>query len=285
VPSAGALAAATVDATDALVLVCDAGGRVLLANPALQRFTGLPAAELTGRFLWDVLVIPEEVARARAAVTEAITGTPRLPREVTWLAAGGVRRRVELQSSVLRRGGLPFATSFVGIDVTEQRSREDVLRRRATTDALTGLVNRGALFEVLNRLLADRDGGRCGLLFCDLDGFKAVNDHHGHRAGDSVLRGTADRLRAVAAAGDVVGRLGGDEFGVLLVQTDEEAARRKAATLAAAIEARPLLWQGQEITLSAAYGTHSFAGAENAAAVLDAADRAMYDCKRAARER
>jgi diguanylate cyclase (GGDEF)-like protein len=79
---------------------------------------------------------------------------------------------------------------------------------------------------------------------------------------------------------DVVGRLGGDEFGVLLVQTDEETAARKADFLAEAIRARVLFWQGKEIVLSAAYGVHSFRGDENAAEVLDAADRAMYERKK-----
>jgi cyclic di-GMP phosphodiesterase Gmr len=189
-----------------------------------------------------------------------------------------VRRQVELQSSVLRRAGRPFATSFVGIDVTEQRTREDALRQRATTDALTGLVNRGALFEVLNRLLADRAGGRCGLLFCDLDGFKAVNDRHGHRAGDSVLRGTADRLRAVAAAGDVVGRLGGDEF-VLVRPGGDEAAMR---ALAAAMEARmaePFDDAVRGLTVSVSTGTAVDLPGETADDLMARADAEMYGVK------
>jgi cyclic di-GMP phosphodiesterase Gmr len=215
VPSAGTLAQATIESTAALVLVCDGDGRVLLANPALQEFTGRPSADLVGRVLWEILVIPEEAHLARAAVAEAMTGTHRLPREVTWLAAGGVRRQVELQSSVLLEDGRPYATAFVGIDVTVQREREEQLRRQATTDALTGLANRGVLFQALAASLDPARGVPTGVLFCDVDQFKAINDGFGHQAGDRVLIETAARLREVAGADDVVARVGGDEFVLL----------------------------------------------------------------------
>ncbi len=80
---------------------------------------------------------------------------------------------------------------------------------------------------------------------------------------------------------DVVGRLGGDELGVLLVQTDRELAEQKAAQLAAAVAAQPLVWQGQEIPLGVSYGVYAFTGGENAGDALDAAYRAMYQAKRA----
>jgi diguanylate cyclase (GGDEF)-like protein/PAS domain S-box-containing protein len=215
VPSAGTLAQATIESTAALVLVCDGAGRILLANPALQEFTGRSGADLLGRPLWEILVVPEEVHLAREAVTEAMTGTHRVPREVTWLAAGGVRRQIELQSSVLREDGRPYATAFVGIDVTAQRQREEELRYQATTDALTGLANRGALFQELEASLDPACGAPSGVLFCDVDEFKAINDRFGHQAGDRVLVETAARLREVAGADDVVARVGGDEFVLL----------------------------------------------------------------------
>jgi diguanylate cyclase (GGDEF)-like protein len=79
---------------------------------------------------------------------------------------------------------------------------------------------------------------------------------------------------------DVVGRLGGDELAVLLVQTDQPLAEQKAAQLAAAVGATPLVWQGQAIPLGVSYGVYSFRGGENAGDALDAADRAMYRAKR-----
>jgi cyclic di-GMP phosphodiesterase Gmr len=272
---AAELAQATVLATAALVVVVDGRGRILLTNPALQAFTGRTAEELSGRPLWDVLVIPEEVALAEVAVTEAVSGTPRLPREVTWLAAGGVRRQVELQSSVLTRDGVPYAAAFVGIDVSDQRAREQSLLRRATTDALTGLANRGALFEAL----AGAVGTGCGLIFCDLDGFKDVNDLHGHAAGDRVLRETAARLRALAAPDDVVARLGGDEFVLLRPVTDgpDLAALAEAVRVAMAAPFDRAL-PGLRVTAS--LGAAVSRPGDSADELMARADSEMYAAKR-----
>jgi diguanylate cyclase (GGDEF)-like protein/PAS domain S-box-containing protein len=277
-----ALAQATVDATAALVLVCDERGRILLANPALQQFTGRRSEELVGRLLWEILVIPEEVALAETAVTEAMSGTPRLPREVTWLAAGQVRRQVELQSSVLERDGVCYATAFVGIDVTEQRAREKSLLERATTDALTGLANRGALFEALAGVLdagsGQPAGSRCGLLFCDLDDFKRINDAYGHGAGDRVLAEAAARLRGLAAAGDVVARLGGDEFVLLRPAADAPS----LAALADAVRARmtaPFDQAVPGLVVSTSTGTALARPGDTADELMARADSAMYGAK------
>jgi cyclic di-GMP phosphodiesterase Gmr len=272
------LALAAVEATAALVLVCDGLGRILLVNPALQAFTERPTEELVGGLLWDVLVIPEEVSLAEAAVTDAMSGTHRLPREVTWLAAGGVRRQVELQSSVLSRDGVPYATAFVGIDVTEQRAREESLLSRATTDELTGLANRAALFQALGQLLAQGDAGRCGVLFCDLDDFKGVNDAHGHAAGDRVLVAAAVRLRELAAPGDVVARLGGDEF--VLLRPAADPARLEA--LADAVRdrmAEPFSEVASGLRVSASIGSAVGLSGDTADELLARADSAMYGAK------
>jgi cyclic di-GMP phosphodiesterase Gmr len=273
------LTTAVVEATAALVLVCDGRGRILLANPALQTFTGCAADELVGRPLWEVLVIPEEAVLAEEAVTEAMSGTHRLPREVTWLAAGGMRRQVELQSSVLVRDGVPYATAFVGIDVTEQRAREQSLLRRATTDALTGLANRGALFDALADLLGQRGSTPgCGLLFCDLDDFKAINDAHGHGAGDRVLVEAAARLRAVAGPDDVVARLGGDEF-VLLRPAAEATALAALVQAVRTAMAAPFDRVVPGLRVSASTGVALEQSGDTADDLMARADSAMYGAK------
>jgi diguanylate cyclase (GGDEF)-like protein len=183
--------------------------------------------------------------------------------------------------------GLMGEVDHLRRQLEDAQSRISYLERLADEDALMPIANRRAFVRELSRMLsfAERYGTPVSIVYFDLNGLKRINDEHGHAAGDAALQHVARTLVESIRNSDIVGRLGGDEFGVLLVQTDEETARRKAETLAVAIATRPLLWQGQEIALSAAYGTHSFTGAENAASVLDAADRAMYDCKRAGRER
>ena len=171
-------------------------------------------------------------------------------------------------------------------ELDESRNRIAFLERLADEDSLMPIANRRAFVRELSRMMAfaQRYGTPASIVYFDLDGLKAVNDMHGHAAGDAALQHIAQILVDSVRNTDVVGRLGGDEFGVLLVQTDEETAINKADTLAEAIRSRPLVWQGQEITLSAAYGAHSFRGNENAAEALDAADRAMYERKKKRRD-
>jgi len=167
-------------------------------------------------------------------------------------------------------------------ELEESRNRIAFLERLADEDSLMPIANRRAFVRELSRMMAfaQRYGTPASIVYFDLDGLKAVNDVHGHAAGDAALQHIAQILLDSVRNTDVVGRLGGDEFGVLLVQTDEETAINKADTLAEAIRSRPLIWQGNEIILSAAYGAHSFRGTENAAEALDAADRAMYERKK-----
>jgi diguanylate cyclase (GGDEF)-like protein len=168
----------------------------------------------------------------------------------------------------------------------EARTRISHLERLADEDALMPIANRRGFVRELSRMMsfARRYGTPSSIVYFDVDGLKAINDRYGHAAGDAALQHVGRVLVENVRSSDVVGRLGGDEFAVLLVQTDPATAEGKAAVLSAAIEAQPLLWQGEEIPLSAAYGTHGFTGGEeNAADALDAADRAMYGQKRARR--
>jgi cyclic di-GMP phosphodiesterase Gmr len=274
-----ALALAALDATAALVLICDDRGGILLANPALQRFAGRAAADLLGHCFWDVVTIPEEVELAQAALEEAMAGRERLPREVDWLAAGGRRRRVELQSSVLvDTAGRPYATAFVGIDVTAQRERAEEIHRQATTDSLTGVANRGVAVETLRRHLDIAGGGGCGLLFLDLDDFKGVNDRLGHVAGDRVLVEAAARLRELAGPDDVVARFGGDEFVLLRPGADSA----ELSVLAESLEARmraPFAVVPERLVVGVSIGTATGCPGEDTDEVLSRADREMYGVK------
>lgn len=279
-PSAAQLAHALVAATEALVCVLDGDGRILLANTALERFTGRGAADLMTRYLWDVLVIPEEVALAQAAVADAMAGgqSP-LPKEVDWLAAHGHRRRVALQSSVLvDEAGRAYATAFVGIDVTEQREREALSHLRASTDPLTGVGNRRVVFEVLQQHLDAGTGGGCGLLFCDVDQFKVVNDQHGHAAGDQLLVVLAGRLLDLAGPADVVARLGGDEFVLLAPGADPEALAALVRQVGQRMRA-PVETSAGPLPIGVSVGSAIGRPGENPDELMARADRDMYGTK------
>jgi diguanylate cyclase (GGDEF)-like protein len=153
----------------------------------------------------------------------------------------------------------------------------------ADRDALTPLLNRRAFVRELGRAIAfiQRYGGPASLIYFDLDGLKAVNDRFGHAAGDAALVAVAQQLSANVRESDTVGRLGGDEFGVILVHADIASAAAKAAELAQAIESEPVPCGEWLIPLKISYGLRKIAPGLGPEQVLAAADAAMYARKRA----
>ncbi|SDY11315.1 cyclic di-GMP phosphodiesterase Gmr [Modestobacter sp. DSM 44400] len=274
-----ALSRAFVEATRSLVCVVDGEGRILLANPALQRFTGRSPDELVGHRFWDVFVVPEHVLLAEDAVVRAMASGVAFPQEGDWLAADGERRRVAMQNDVLTDAdGRPWGIACVGLDVTEQRRREEQLHLRAQTDLLTGLPNRRALFDVLGRMLDPPVGGSCGILFCDLDEFKSVNDEYGHAVGDALLTEVARRLLAVAESGDVVVRFGGDEFVLVCSHADDTRLRALAARVVDRVCA-PVAGPDGPLAVGVSVGTAAARPGEGPDELISRADRAMYGAK------
>ena len=171
-------------------------------------------------------------------------------------------------------------------ELARARLRIATLERLAYEDALTPVANRRAFVRQLTRMIAytRRYGASASLVYFDVNNMKQINDEYGHPAGDAALRHVATVLRDNIRSSDVAGRLGGDEFGIILAQTDQAQAHAKAAALAAAIQATPLRWGEHAIPVSVAYGVHAFAGTDDPQHAIEAADRAMYQRKRAAHE-
>jgi diguanylate cyclase (GGDEF)-like protein len=165
--------------------------------------------------------------------------------------------------------------------VTQSRLAE--MERLADEDALAPISNRRAFLRELARAIAhiERYGSSKSLLYFDVNGMKAINDAYGHPAGDAALVHVALVLKANIRSSDLIGRLGGDEFGVLLIQADRVTAWRKADALAAIVARTPFIWQGRAIPLSVAYGACAVHAGMEPSAVIAAADREMYANKRA----
>jgi diguanylate cyclase (GGDEF)-like protein len=167
-------------------------------------------------------------------------------------------------------------------ELEDARARIIQLERLADEDSLAPIANRRAFVRELSRMIAftRRYGPPSSVIYFDVNGMKQINDTHGHPAGDAALRHVAEILSNNVRESDIVGRLGGDEFGVILAQTNQEQANAKASSLAQAIGSTALSWGKHEIKLSAAFGVYSFTGSDDAQVAIEAADQAMYKQKR-----
>ena len=175
----------------------------------------------------------------------------------------------------------------VGIAIaglSQLRQTHSQLEQLATQDPLTNALNARAFsHELAQELSRNRRYGRpLALIYLDLDDFKSVNDAHGHATGDAVLRLVADAMRGAVRQADVVGRLGGDEFGVLMPETDGAVAHAAATRLGASIRT---VFRGTP-SVTASIGVVAVSGTEAGTdELLRKADQAMYEAKRAGKDR
>ena len=202
--------------------------------------------------------------------------------------------------AAIDRARLTSDLSSLADDVADLRTTAAMLAAQAETDPLTGVANRLGLEAQVDssiraahaerrRAEAPDQPLRVGVLFCDLDGFKAVNDHHGHAAGDLVLGEVAERLREAVRAGDVVARVGGDEFVVVSVGVTDDELARMADRLVAEL-ARPMESIDGPLPVTASIGVGSadlddVTSLEDVESLLHLADEAMYQAKDAGKNR
>src|SRR3954471_2803131 len=206
--------------------LADLSTRYVRANETYAELVGWAPEDLIG-VPFATLLHPDDRPQDESRVSLLLTGKEHaLQSEQRYVAPDG-RVRWVLHGVTVVPGpdGRPAWFAVSAQDITERRRAEqdlraltDELAERAVRDPLTGLANRALLEERLRAVLARdaRTGDATGVLFLDLDGFKAVNDAHGHLLGDAVLRAVAGRLRSAVRPSDTVARLGGDEFVVLV---------------------------------------------------------------------
>lgn len=163
-------------------------------------------------------------------------------------------------------------------EVQQSQRRIAYLEQLADQDTLVPVVNRRAFVRELSRVMsyANRYGVASSVLYFDINGMKRINDTHGHAAGDAALVHVSRVLAENVRESDVVGRLGGDEFGVILAHADAATAREKAQSLSQDVARQSIEWKGTVIDIRVSFGAYTFAQGESADAVLAAADRAMY---------
>ncbi|MCU1499910.1 MAG: diguanylate cyclase [Acidimicrobiales bacterium] len=269
------------EVVDLAILRADESGQVTYANPAARELLWRTAEGLHGEG-WLDAVHEGDRQRLQAATTRVLErGAAQV--EECRIDVLGQSRLVRFRLNAIRTGhGRPTGWVAIGDDITADREANDELTRQATHDALTGLPNRVLLEDRLALALArgEREGTMVSVFFLDLNHFKEVNDVHGHRVGDYLLREIASRIGRTIRGADTAARLGGDEFVVVAEGLDEDVAATMAQRIASAIAA-PIEIDGLELVLRASVGVaQSPRAALSPAMLIHAADTAMYRAKR-----
>lgn len=293
---------AMLDSADVTVISTDADGLIRTINARAAQALGYAPEELIGKFTPAVIHDPAEVA-ARAEILSHELGRQVDPGFEAFVAKARMGVRDENDWTYLRKDGSRFQarlsitrlvdahgrlTGFLGVgnDVTLLRAAEAKLWAQAQTDTLTGLPNRSQLNDRLAYEIArsERSSEPMAVVFIDMDNFKAINDRFGHAGGDLALKEVSSRLTSALRATDLVARLAGDEFVVLIpsirLGSDADVVVRKLMAAMAA----PFAIDGQPLALSCSYGVAvRRAGEVDADALLHRADSALYRVKASGR--
>jgi diguanylate cyclase (GGDEF)-like protein/PAS domain S-box-containing protein len=263
-----------------LVSVLDAGGRIIFSSPSTTSVLGFKAGSLAGHSVFDVVHHEDQpnMREKLGALLADPDGVLRLQCRVR--TADGAFRWFDFTASNQMANPSLNGVVINARDVSENRAFQERLEHEAQHDPLTGLPNRRRMHDRLNSTLR---ADAVAVLFVDLNGFKPVNDRHGHEIGDELLRQVADRLSACVRAEDVLSRVGGDEFVILMpgvVAPDD--AISMAGRVRYVLEL-PFRIDGHEIGIGASVGVHLAPAATDPDEALRAADHAMYEIKHSTR--
>jgi diguanylate cyclase (GGDEF)-like protein/PAS domain S-box-containing protein len=258
-------------------------GRWVRVNQALLKISGYTAEELQAKSLQEI-THPDDLTLDAEHVQRLLVGEIRdYQLEKRYLHARGHVISALLSMSLARDlQGKPLHFIAQIQDLTERRLTEERLRHLAEHDALTGLYNRRHFEQQLSQQVrrCQRYGEQAALLVIDLDGFMFVNDTHGHRAGDELLKTVARELQLRLRGTDLVARFGGDEFAVLLPGTNGEAAARVGRDLARVIGECAVGEGERRVCVSASFGVAAIEpDTASPESVLIESDRALSDAK------
>lgn len=274
---------------DFALLSLNAQGRVLAWNKSGERLTGHPPNAIVGHTL-NVLYPPDEAVQGRALQQVDFA------RRDGWHIDEGWRMRRDgtrfwcqsLVSALEEKTGEITGFSVVLRDVTEQRASAEEVRRLLTTDQLTGVCNRARFFELAEAEITrwNRYGQPLSALMIDIDHFKRINDTFGHAGGDQVLRQVAEFFLQSFRTIDVVGRLGGEEFAILMPSIDREGAKAMAEMVRCGVAAIDHQIGGERAEVTVSIGCAELGpDAGSIDELLHAADQALYVAKRTGRNK
>jgi len=295
---------------DHAVFMIDLNGCVQSWNSASRRVFGYSAEKVAGNHFSLFFSPDDRTAELPDRLLAEAMLRGRCECDAWQYRRNGTRFWAHMVASRLMSAGEPLGCALLVRDLTEKREIADLFRharreverrvkqrtqellalnteldRLATTDPLTGLANRRRFLEVCNKemLRSQRYDRPLSFLFIDLDNFKKINDEHSHAAGDRVLRAVASTLSAQLRPSDFVARMGGDEFVVLLSETDGDGALELADRLRGAIARHPVETESGSISVTASIGTSPYSPGRSLEELMMLADRALYTAKHSQR--
>ena len=254
-------------------------GTCLYTSPSCRALIGWSPEELVGRSAFDH-VHPDDLYAVQEAMKRLVVTDAPLVLRFRMVHRSGHAVWVEASAQPPEQGSDAFG---VGLrDITERLELEELLWQAAVHDPVTGLANRRLLDDELEAAVAraERSKGQLAVVFVDLDGFKRLNDVHGHAAGDAVLQSVARRLRDSVRAGDLAARYGGDEFVAVLIDVADAAEVDAMLTRLRAAMREPVHGPGGPHHVSASIGVAVWQPGMTGEDLLARADHAMYDDKR-----
>jgi diguanylate cyclase (GGDEF)-like protein/PAS domain S-box-containing protein len=281
IKSAYDFASVALDSAGGLVLICDRKGNILRFNRACERTSGLALSDVRGKPTWELLVPEAEKGSVRNMFEQLGSGTGHSNHEHHWTTEEGLRLLSWSNTTLTNQNGRVDYIIATGIDITAREEAEERLGYEATHDPLTSLANRRHFMRELDLAEhASRQGAPAfHLAIADLDKFKLINDTFGHAAGDEVLVFFARAVREELAPEDLGGRLGGDEFSLLLRSPfARNRIERIGKKLREQVFRAP---NGETFRAGATFGLTAWSDStHNSAELLALADDALYRAKR-----
>jgi len=274
-------------AHDAIIMM-DGHGKIMFWNKSAERIFQYSDNEARGKNPHEIIATPSFFNKFKEAYPHfkqtGKGGAIGKTLELTAVKKGGEQFPIELSLSAIRIKGKWCAIAVVR-DITKRKKMEAQLRRLATTDALTDVDNRRSFMEKAEHEIgrAQRYGSSFAMIMVDIDFFKKINDRYGHQAGDIVLQKMAQTVKSTLRKNDIFGRIGGEEFSIVLIETDRKTALLTGERIRSCIDTLRINTGKETVHITVSIGLTFFKEGDDISTISKRSDEALYAAKESGR--